>query len=462
MPAIARDTTFSLTLTACAHPVQVLAFSGDEAISSPFSFDVELVCDRADLDLEALLHTSAFLGFDRQGHGIHGQIYRIAHSGFIPLKFHDQIMEMVLEYQVSKLSNKDNTHTSDKVEQYIDLPAMNLWLDHIAPAHFYLLKQRHEALYADRGVYLLRHHSGTWFVDYHDSEHRQWLDELALACLSAQCLRNVGAEQYAAYVRSADDGALRQLFYGWRPTLEGAVNTSSRAVELVAALSSENQANAIAAMSKVLGPEGINILSGLSAMAGNASSLWNTLVKRLSASLLLLSSKAGEPLKGPWLAIMAVTRAAHQIGLRLVSQGKYEVLKQFGKAAEDFSQWVNTTGKAIGHGHVSKIVDSVAVKNSGGLIALTALLLNSWNASNYLVQAEVLEGMDQQRINDTWSATLYTGAALVAVINIQINKSAIFSFGRASAPVLTLLGAIIGGGYHSLQLLRSFHLYKKN
>ncbi|MFJ7885193.1 type VI secretion system tip protein VgrG [Pseudomonas sp. NPDC096917] len=80
MPAIARDTSFSLTLTACAHPVQVLAFSGDEAISSPFSFDVELVCDRADLDLEALLHTSAFLGFDRQGHGIHGQIYRIAHS----------------------------------------------------------------------------------------------------------------------------------------------------------------------------------------------------------------------------------------------------------------------------------------------------------------------------------------------------------------------------------------------
>ena len=80
MPAIARDTTFSLTLNADVHPVQVLAFSGDEAISSPFSFDVELVCDRADLDLEALLHTSAFLGFDRQGHGVHGQIYRIAQN----------------------------------------------------------------------------------------------------------------------------------------------------------------------------------------------------------------------------------------------------------------------------------------------------------------------------------------------------------------------------------------------
>ena len=96
----------------------------------------------------------------------------------------------------------------------------------------------------------------------------------------------------------------------------------------------ENQANAMAAMSKVLGPQGLNILSGLSAMTSDATGLWNTLVKRLSASLLLLISKAGEPLKGPWLAIMSATRAAHQIGLRFISQGKYQVLQQFGKAAE--------------------------------------------------------------------------------------------------------------------------------
>ncbi|MEB0206493.1 hypothetical protein QN356_13565 [Pseudomonas sp. CCC3.1] len=365
--------------------------------------------------------------------------------GFIPLHLHDEVLQVVRDYQESKVNNLKNKHTSDKVEQYIDLPAMNHWLDQTAPKHFSHLQQRHEALYTDRGVYLLRHHSGTWFVDYHDSEHRQWLDELALACLSAQCLRKVGAEQYAEYVRSADDGALRQLFYGWSPTLEGAVNTSSRATELMAALEIENQANAMAAMSKVLGPQGINILSGLSTMAGNTNSLWNTLVKRLSASLLLLSSKAGEPLKGPWLAIMTATRAAHQIGLRLISQGKYQVLQQFGKAAEDLTQWVNTTGKAIGRGQVSKIVDSVAVKNSGGLIALTALLLNSWNASNYLGQVEVLEGMDEQRIYDTASATLYTGAALVAVIDSQVSKTARFSIGLSVTPVRTLLGAIIGG-----------------
>ena len=373
--------------------------------------------------------------------------------GFIPYPLHTEVEAVVRDYRAAKVANLENRHASDKVEEYIDLPAMNQWLDETAPAHFDHLKNRHEALYADRGVYLLRHHSGTWFVDYDDSEHRQWLDELALACLSAQCLRNVGAEQYADYVRSTDEGALRQLFYGWSPTLEGAVNTSSRATELMAALEIENQANAMAAMSKVLGPEGINILSGLSTVAGNATSLWNTLVKRLSASLLLLSSKPGEPLKGPWLAMMTATRAAHQIGLRLISQGKYQVLQQFGKAAEDLTQWVNTTGKAIGLGHVSKIVDSPAVKNSGGLIALTALLLNSWNASNYLEQAGALEGMDQQRIYDTVSATLYAGAALVAVIDSQVRggvKDRVFTLklpnkNWAVIPVLTLLGGIIGG-----------------
>lgn len=373
--------------------------------------------------------------------------------GFIPLKFHDEIMEMVLEYQVNKLSNTHNTHASDKVEQYIDLPAMNQWLDETAPKHFDHLKKRHEALYADRGAYLPRHHRGTWFVDYQDSDHRQWLDELALACLSAQCLRTVGAEQYADYVRSADDGALRQLFYGWSPTLEGAVNTNSRATELMAALEVENQANAMAALSKALGPQGVNVLSDLGVRSGNVNSLWNTLLKRMGASLLLLGSKAGEPLQGPWLAIMSATRAGHQIGLRLITQGKHQMLVQFGKAAEDLAQWVNTTGKAIGRGHIAKIVDSPAVKNSGGLIALTALLLNSWNASNYLGQAGVLEGMDQQRIYDTYSATLYAGAALVAVIDSQVrggvkDKAIALKLPNntwVSVPVLTLFGGVIGG-----------------
>ena len=48
---------FSLTANACAYPLEVLAFSGDEAISTPYSFDIELVCERSDLNLEAALES---------------------------------------------------------------------------------------------------------------------------------------------------------------------------------------------------------------------------------------------------------------------------------------------------------------------------------------------------------------------------------------------------------------------
>ena len=80
MPTVSQASRFNLIVNACPHALHVLAFSGDEALSALFSFDVEVVCERPDLDLEALLHTSAFLAFDNLGHGIHGQIYRIAQS----------------------------------------------------------------------------------------------------------------------------------------------------------------------------------------------------------------------------------------------------------------------------------------------------------------------------------------------------------------------------------------------
>ena len=218
------------------------------------------------------------------------------------------------------------------------------------------------------------------------------------------------------------------------------------------ALGNENQANAMLALAKVLGAQGLDILSDLSEMANDVTGLWSTLVKRLGASLLLLNTKVGEPLKGPWLAIMIAARAGNQIGLRQVQQGGRQVLQAFGKAAEDLNQWVNTTGKAIGAGRVADIVNSPAVKGSGGLVALVVLLLNTWNASHYLAQADVLEGMDQQRQNDTLSATLYAGAALVAVIDSQVRyKAADRAFtvmfpniGRATFPAMTFFGAVIG------------------
>ena len=74
----ANETHFSLKVEDYVGDLQVLSFTGTEGISQPFRFDLELVSENPDLDLEKLLHKQAFLAFDPQGSGIHGQIYRVA------------------------------------------------------------------------------------------------------------------------------------------------------------------------------------------------------------------------------------------------------------------------------------------------------------------------------------------------------------------------------------------------
>ncbi|RON86281.1 type VI secretion system tip protein VgrG [Pseudomonas fluorescens] len=77
MFAPANQPRFTLTLEGAQHDLKVLEFTGKEAISQPYRFELELVSERPDLDLESLLHCQAFLSLDAQGSGIHGQIYQV-------------------------------------------------------------------------------------------------------------------------------------------------------------------------------------------------------------------------------------------------------------------------------------------------------------------------------------------------------------------------------------------------
>jgi type VI secretion system secreted protein VgrG len=72
------ETHFSLTIADYEDDLQVLSFTGVEGINQPYRFDLELVSDNPEVDLETLLHKQAFLAFDLQGSGVHGQIYRVA------------------------------------------------------------------------------------------------------------------------------------------------------------------------------------------------------------------------------------------------------------------------------------------------------------------------------------------------------------------------------------------------
>ena len=78
MFAPANQSAFNLTLDGVASDLKVYSFKGTEALSQPYCFDLELVSEQPDLDLESLLHRPVYLGFDAQGQGVHGLVYRVA------------------------------------------------------------------------------------------------------------------------------------------------------------------------------------------------------------------------------------------------------------------------------------------------------------------------------------------------------------------------------------------------
>lgn len=370
---------------------------------------------------------------------------------FIPIDLYNEVEALVGQYRAEKV-----THLTERagaqVEEYIDLPALNTWLDRTAPAHYAQVNGRHALLYADRDLYLKRHHRATWWVDYDDSGTRAWLDRLATACLSAQCLHDKGAEQYADYVRSPDPGVLRQLFFAWSPSLEAALNSATRHSEILGALAQENRSNAYEALAKALAPLSRAVLDDIGARASTPHGEWNTLVKRLGAALLRLRGKEAMALSPTWNSLLVAIKLGTGAGARWGIEAGKPVLRLFGDSAEELWRWAQSTGRAISLGQPAGIFNSKVVQNSGGLIALMVLLLNSWNANSHLSQASALEGMDKQRINDTISATLYAGAALTAVVDMQIRKglgvkevsAQLPNKIWASAPVLTLFGGIIG------------------
>jgi len=111
----ANETHFSLTIENYTSDLQVLSFIGTEGISQSFRFDLELVSEIPNLDLEQLLHKQAFLAFDPQGNGIHGQIYRVAQS---------DTGRRLTRYQVSLMPRLQYLHhrTNQRIYQQMSAP----------------------------------------------------------------------------------------------------------------------------------------------------------------------------------------------------------------------------------------------------------------------------------------------------------------------------------------------------
>ena len=101
----ANTAHFTLAIDGLEHDLQVLAFEGREALNQPYRFDITLVSEQPDLDLESLLHRRAFLAFTPQGEGVHGLLQRVeqGESGHRLTRYH-----MTLQPQLSYLALRHN------------------------------------------------------------------------------------------------------------------------------------------------------------------------------------------------------------------------------------------------------------------------------------------------------------------------------------------------------------------
>ncbi|MDO7896650.1 type VI secretion system Vgr family protein [Pseudomonas citrulli] len=139
MPHAHAHSTFGIAVTGLEHDFQVLAFKGHEAISQPYSFEVELVSERKSPDLEKLLHRQAFLTFDklaRQTCGVHGLIYSVVLGDPVKRLTHYKIR---LVPQLAYLAHR----TNQRIFQHLSVPQIitSILKDHgiLADAHHFHL-----------------------------------------------------------------------------------------------------------------------------------------------------------------------------------------------------------------------------------------------------------------------------------------------------------------------------------
>jgi uncharacterized protein involved in type VI secretion and phage assembly len=77
----ANEPSFRLDVEGLPDPFAVLAFTGSEAISQPFEFNLDLLIDDPALDLASLLYRPAFLHVGPPGNGFHGQLHELVQAG---------------------------------------------------------------------------------------------------------------------------------------------------------------------------------------------------------------------------------------------------------------------------------------------------------------------------------------------------------------------------------------------
>ncbi|WP_419736610.1 type VI secretion system Vgr family protein [Pseudomonas sp. COR18] len=151
----------SLEIASLPAPLQVIRFSGHEALNQPYRFDIELLGDDPERDLQTLLHQPAFLGFGQPGAGVHGLIHEIGSCYLGASRCHYQV---VLGPRLALLEN------SARRRVFHDLSVPEI-LERLLDSHG--LKPVDYRLELGQGTYPPRP-----YCQQHEQDDLQWLNRL--------------------------------------------------------------------------------------------------------------------------------------------------------------------------------------------------------------------------------------------------------------------------------------------
>jgi len=124
MFAPANQPHFNLAIRGLSHDFKVLEFTGHEALCRPYRFELDLVSEIPDLDIESFLHKPAFLAFAADGTGVHGLIHSIAQgeAGKRLTRYRITLECYRAALKVTKRPTPSHEQRWFTVEQLVELP----------------------------------------------------------------------------------------------------------------------------------------------------------------------------------------------------------------------------------------------------------------------------------------------------------------------------------------------------
>src|SRR5690606_32845479 len=129
----------------------------------------------------------------RAEHARQQMIYEPVRS-FIPVQLQGHIKGRIINYRAGKQRNMSDSRSGAQIAKHGRLAEMEDWISNVATPHREWLASRREALYQDTRTLLAQHERGTWYANYADRTHCEWLSELAFNTLSELCTLGPGVK----------------------------------------------------------------------------------------------------------------------------------------------------------------------------------------------------------------------------------------------------------------------------